>query len=86
MARDAGRLKPCPACGKQNGELVKSEGARFPFAVQCRTCGWTPDFVKVPGIAVKLWNEAERKRRLFCSAGSTSSVHNSRMAGPHRKE
>jgi len=57
------RLKPCPACGKQGGELVKREGAQFPCGVQCRACGWTTDFVKLPSIAVKLWNEAQRKTK-----------------------
>ena len=54
-------LKPCPACGKTNGELVKGDVSRFPYSVQCRACGWATDFVKLPGIAVKLWNEAKRK-------------------------
>jgi hypothetical protein len=55
-------LNSCPACGKKGGEIVNREGSRFPFSVQCRACGWTTDFVKLPGIAAKLWNEAKRKR------------------------
>jgi len=53
------RLKPCPACNKQQGELLKREGARFPYYVH-RECGWITEFVKLPEIAVKLWNEAKR--------------------------
>lgn len=53
-------LNPCPACGKKAGELKKSElGSRFPYRVQCATCGFMTEFVKLPGIAVKLWNEAK---------------------------
>ena len=57
------QLKACPACGEKKGELVRSGGSRFPFAVACRACGWSTDFVKLPGIAVKLWNEAKKKGR-----------------------
>lgn len=52
-------LKPCPACGKQAGELVESKGARFPFRAHCRACGWSTDAVKLAAVAVKLWNEAK---------------------------
>jgi hypothetical protein len=32
-------LKPCPACGKDEGELKKSEfGARFPHYAKCKAC------------------------------------------------
>jgi len=57
------RLKLCPACGEQGGELRKRQGAHFPHYAHCRECGWTTDFVKLPGIAVKLWNEATRTRK-----------------------
>jgi hypothetical protein len=54
-------LRPCPACGKAAGELIESKAARFPFRVQCRTCGWSTDAVKLGAVAVKLWNEAKRE-------------------------
>jgi hypothetical protein len=54
-------LKPCPACGKQAGELIENKAARFAFRVQCRACGWTTDQVKIEPVAVKLWNEAKRE-------------------------
>jgi hypothetical protein len=33
---DNEKLKPCPACGKQAGELVEVKGSRFPFWVTCK--------------------------------------------------
>jgi len=57
------QLKTCPVCGEEKGAVASSRGSRFPFAVQCRACGWSTDFVKLPGIAAKLWNEAKRKRK-----------------------
>jgi hypothetical protein len=51
--------KPCPSCGKKQGELVERKPARFPFAVHCRACGWSTEYVKIPGVAEKLWNEAK---------------------------
>jgi uncharacterized Zn finger protein len=54
-------LKPCPACGKQAGELIESKGARFPFRVQCAACGWMTDAVKLEAVAAKLWNDAKRE-------------------------
>jgi restriction alleviation protein Lar len=56
-------LKACPACGKQAGELVETQPARFPFRVQCRACGWSTDAVKLEAVAVKLWNEAKRESK-----------------------
>jgi uncharacterized Zn finger protein len=56
-------LKPCPACGKQAGELVETQPARFPFRVQCRACGWSTDAVKLEAVAVKFWSEAKREAR-----------------------
>jgi uncharacterized Zn finger protein len=53
--------KPCPACGKQAGELIEEKASRFPFRVTCRACGYTTDAVKLEAVAVKLWNEAKRK-------------------------
>jgi uncharacterized Zn finger protein len=56
-------LKPCPACGKREGELKKSEfGSRFPWHVKCKACGCFTEFVTLPGIAAKLWNEAKKPR------------------------
>jgi uncharacterized Zn finger protein len=54
-------LKPCPACGKQAGELIENKPARFPFRVQCKACGWMTDSVKLAAVAAKLWNEAKRE-------------------------
>lgn len=55
-----GELKPCPNCGKRAGELKKSElGSRFPYYVKCNNCSWSTDLVRLPGVAVKLWNEAK---------------------------
>jgi hypothetical protein len=54
-------LKPCPACGKQAGELIEEKASRFPFRVQCRACSWSTDAVKLEAVAVKLWNEAKRE-------------------------
>jgi hypothetical protein len=54
-------LKPCPACGKQAGELVETQPARFPFRVQCRSCRWMTDQLKLEADAMKLWNEAKRE-------------------------
>jgi hypothetical protein len=53
-------LKPCPRCGKKQGELVENMGARFPFYVTCRACGWLTEFVKLRAVAEKLWNEAKK--------------------------
>jgi hypothetical protein len=51
-------LKPCPNCGKRAGELKKSEfGSRFPYYVKCN--GWATDLVRLPGVAIKLWNDAK---------------------------
>jgi len=59
-AQTTPELKPCPNCGKQAGELKKSElGSRFPYYVKCNACGWATDMVRLAGIAVKLWNEAK---------------------------
>jgi len=48
---------------RQGGELLKRQGARFPYYVHCRECGWITEFVKLPEIATKLWNEAKRTRK-----------------------
>jgi uncharacterized Zn finger protein len=55
-------LKACPACGKKQGEVVENHGARFPFTVHCRACGWSTPSVKLRVIAEKLWNEARKPR------------------------
>jgi hypothetical protein len=55
-------LKACPACGKKQGEVAENLGARFPFAVQCRACGWSTEYVKLRGVAEKLWNDAKKPR------------------------
>jgi hypothetical protein len=45
------------------GELKMSEfGGRFPYFVKCNACGWSTDLVRLPGIAVKLWNDAKRPK------------------------
>lgn len=57
-------LKPCPACDARAGELRKSEfGSRFPYHVKCGKCGWMTEFVTLPAVAVKLWNEAKKPRK-----------------------
>jgi len=53
-------LKPCPACGKKEGKLVDRRPARFPYAVVCPACGWTTDWVRIAGVAEKLWNDAKK--------------------------
>jgi hypothetical protein len=54
-------LKPCPACGQNQAELRRSEfGSRFPFYVKCGACGFMTEQVTLPGVAVKLWNEAKK--------------------------
>ncbi len=55
-------LKACPACGKKKGEMVENGTARFPYAVQCRGCGWVTPYVKLRDLAEKLWNEAKKPR------------------------
>jgi hypothetical protein len=54
-------LKACPNCGKKEGKLTDRRPARFPYAVICGACGWTTDWVRIPGVAEKLWNEAKAK-------------------------
>jgi hypothetical protein len=47
---------------------VREEGRRshrahrrgFQFAVQCHACGWGTEFVKLRGVAEKLWNETKK--------------------------
>lgn len=56
-------LNPCPACGKKRGEFVERRGARFPFYLVCKACGWMTESVKLAAVAVKLWNEAKRPVR-----------------------
>ncbi len=55
------KLKPCPACGKEAGELIEDEGSRFPFRVRCAACGWITEPVKLRAVAVDQWNDAKRK-------------------------
>jgi hypothetical protein len=54
-------LKPCPACSKKEGKRAAGQLARFPYAVVCGACGFTTDWVRLPGVAEKLWNEATKK-------------------------
>jgi len=54
-------LKACPNCGKKEGKLVDRVPAKFPYAVICGACGFTTDWVRLPGVAEKLWNEAKKK-------------------------
>ena len=58
---DAKSLKPCPNCGKKEGKLADRRPARFPYAVICGACGWTTDWVRIAGVAEKLWNEAKKR-------------------------
>ena len=44
-------LKPCPACGRKEGKLVDRRPTRFPYAVICRGCGWSTDFVRISDVA-----------------------------------
>ena len=38
-------LKPCPACGKREGQLKRSDlGSRFPYHVKCKACGYIAFF------------------------------------------
>jgi uncharacterized Zn finger protein len=60
MARSE-NLKPCPACGKQAGELIEDKTSRFPFRVKCGACGWMTDSAELVAVAAKLWNEAKRE-------------------------
>jgi hypothetical protein len=41
-------------------KLLDRRPSRFPFAVQCGACGWLTEYVKLPAVAEKLWNEAEK--------------------------
>jgi len=51
-------VKLSPNCGKKEGKLAVRKPARFPYAVICGACGFTTDWVRLPGVAEKLWNEA----------------------------
>lgn len=53
------RLKLCPNCAKTAGELKKSESPTCAYRVECNTCGFMTGFVRLPGVVVKLWNEAK---------------------------
>ena len=57
----AADLRPCPACGKREGRLKTLLGARLPYSVACRACGWSTDHVRLADVAVQLWNEAKAK-------------------------
>lgn len=62
-AVDSDALKPCPNCGKKTGQLKKSElPSRFPWRVECGGCGFATEFVRLPGVASKLWNEVKRTK------------------------
>ena len=60
---DNEKLKACPACGKQAGELIEEKALRFPYRVQCRACNWSTDAVKLEAVGVKVWNEAKRESK-----------------------
>jgi ssDNA-binding Zn-finger/Zn-ribbon topoisomerase 1 len=67
----ATELKACPNCRKLAGELKKSElGSRFPYYVKCNACGWGTDMVRLPGVAVKLWNDAKALAKARQKRGS----------------
>jgi hypothetical protein len=58
-------LKPCPACGKKQGELVELRGgARFPFAVHSKACGWSTPYVKLAGVAEERCQAPKRQNAL----------------------
>jgi len=44
---------------KKQRELVERRPARFPFAVHCRACGWSIDYVKLRAVAEKLLQRGE---------------------------
>lgn len=49
-----------PELRQAGGELKNSElGSRFPYYVKRNARGWSTDLVRLPGIAIKLWNEAK---------------------------
>jgi len=52
-------LGPCPHCGKREGDLVNAGAGRFPYFVTCKACQFMTGQVRLPGVAVKLWNEAK---------------------------
>src|ERR1051325_3752466 len=56
-------LNPCPNCGKRGGKLADRRPARFPFAVVCSAYGWSTNWVRIAGVAEKLWNEAKKKAK-----------------------
>ena len=56
-------LKACPNYGKKQGKLADRSLARFPYALVCGACGWTTAWVRLPGVAEKLWNEAKKPKR-----------------------
>ena len=52
-------LRPCPNCGKRQGELVDTGAGRFRYYVTCRSCVFMTDRARTVGVALKLWNEAK---------------------------
>jgi hypothetical protein len=55
---------PCPSCGEHKGEMKERPGARFPYYVVCKACGWfTSPYVKLASVAVKIWRDTKIARR-----------------------
>ena len=60
---DAGELGPCPRCGKREGKVRDAGAGRFfPWFVICQECSWSTDPVRNQLVAVKLWNDANRRK------------------------
>jgi hypothetical protein len=60
VPREQTELGPCPSCGKKAGEVIELKTGRFRFYVSCKACPFMTAFVKIRGVAVKLWNEAKK--------------------------
>ena len=59
LKRDDSELGPCPQCRKPAGKVRDAGAGRFPWFVQCGSCGWATEHVRNEGVAVKMWNEAK---------------------------
>jgi hypothetical protein len=77
-------LKPCPARGKQTGELKEEKASRFPFRVACAACGYTTDSVTLEAVAMKLWNESKREGRLERGRGEKPRRSGARFTSTER--
>jgi hypothetical protein len=50
---------PCPRCRKNAGEVIELKTGKFRFYVSCKACPFMTPFVKLRGVAVKLWNDSK---------------------------